>query len=369
MGVVSIATGRESLLAELGWRRRAFATKGGRGREITVDTLFVLSPWMKAMWSPEVPVVPRRWPFFYGWMVVGVATVGIVFSIPGQTMGFSVFTDILMAELGLTRVQLSTAYCVGTVMSGLSLPWLGKVFDRVGARRLMVGACLATGAVLFYLSGVHRLARWVSGLLPEIPAVVVSFSLITLGFYLIRASAQGVLTMTCRNAIGKWFDYHRGMALAVSGTATAFAFSVAPQALHGLIVRYEWWGAWMILGAAMVGGMAVLGWVFLRDNPEECGLVMDGPQGAGLRRLAHADAIAHRDYERREAVRSWPFWAFNLSFSFFALFSTAFTFHVVSLGATYGRSREEIISYFLPMAVLSVTTNLFCGWISSRTRL
>lgn len=302
-------------------------------------------------------------------MVVAVGTIGIVFSIPGQTMGFSVFTDILIDTLGLSRVELSTAYCLGTVLSGLTLPYLGRVFDRFGARKLVVGSAVATGLVLFYLSGVHRLSTWLVERIAFASQTVVAFVLITIGFYLIRASAQGVLTMTCRNAIGKWFDFHRGTALAVSGTVTAFAFSVAPKGLYLLIERFQWWGAWIVLGILSIGFMAVIGWAFLRDNPEECGLEMDGPKAEGGRRQAHEDSIAHRDYDREEALKTWAFWMFNLSFAFFALFSTAFTFHVLSLGEEFGRPREDIINYFVPMAILSVVTNLFCGWVSSRTRL
>ena len=65
-------------------------------------------------------------------MIVFAATLGSIFSIPGQTMGFSVFTDILIKELGLSRVELSLAYCLGTVASGFSLPWMGRVLDRWG---------------------------------------------------------------------------------------------------------------------------------------------------------------------------------------------------------------------------------------------
>ncbi len=285
----------------------------------------------RRLWVPDYPVSPRRWPFFYGWVVVAVATLGIVFSIPGQTMGFSVFTDILIEELGLTRVELSTAYFVGTVLSGLTLPMLGRVFDRLGARKLVVGSSVATGLVLFYLGSTHRLVAWVDGWVDIVPRAVIAFGFITVGFFLIRVSAQGVLTMTCRNAIGKWFDYHRGTALALSGVVTAFTFSYAPKGLNHLIERFEWWGAWVLMGVLSIVVMGVLGWVFLRDNPEECGLEMDGP-GGKVRRVAHADSVAHRDYGRDEALRTWAFWIFNLSFAFFAFFSTAFTFHIVSLG-------------------------------------
>lgn len=321
------------------------------------------------LWSPDFPISPRRFPFFYGWIIVAVATLGIVFSIPGQTMGFSVFTDILIHELGLSRVELSTAYCVGTVLSGFTLPSLGRVFDRFGARKLIVGAAASTGLVLYFLSTVHRLTDWLETALPFLAGSTIAFCVITIGFYLIRVSAQGVLTMTSRNAIGKWFDYHRGTALAISGTVTSFSFSIAPKVLNEMIEAFEWWGAWLALGTASIFGMALLGWIFLRDNPEECGLLMDGVIDESKKRKGHADSITHRDYCRNEAISTAAFWMFNLSFSFFSLFSTAVTFHIVSLGEAFGRPKEDILNYFVPMALLSVATNLIFGWISSRTRL
>ena len=104
------------------------------------------------IWGVRTPFAPSRFPFFYGWVIVFAATIGSIFSIPGQPMGFSVFTDVLLSELGLSRVQLSLAYCLGTVASGLTLPWLGRVLDRWGARRMAVASVLATGRVLFYLA-------------------------------------------------------------------------------------------------------------------------------------------------------------------------------------------------------------------------
>ena len=63
--------------------------------------------------------------------------------------------------------------------------------------------------------------------------------------------------------------------------------------------------------------MVTLAWLFFRDNPEECGLLMDG-QDAGKQRVVHADSVFHRDYTRGEAMRTWAFWAFNLTFAFVA---------------------------------------------------
>jgi MFS transporter, OFA family, oxalate/formate antiporter len=318
----------------------------------------------KKLWEPGFPFKPASAPFFYGWVIMAAASIGIVFSIPGQTMGFSVFTNTLMAELNLSRVQLSAAYCIGTVLSGFTLPMLGVWFDRLGARRMVVYTSIATGLILFYLSWVKAIVDRLSFL----PQTLTAFVLITIGFYLIRASAQGVLTLTSRNVIGKWFDYRRGIAMAASGTLTSFAFSIAPAMLNKLVEGIGYVRTWQLLGVLTIGVMSLLGWLFFRDNPEECGLVMDGAPAASDRK-ENADMTIYRDYDRKEAVRTWSFWAFNLSLSFFSLFATAFTFHVESIGEEAGRSSSDIFGYFIPMAIVSVATNIGAGWLSGRTRL
>jgi len=326
---------------------------------------------MSRFWSPDFPFAPARLPFFYGWVIVAAAATGIVFSIPGQTMGFSVFTDVMMAELGLSRVQLSLAYCLGTLLSGFTLPRVGRLYDILGGRRMAVFASLATGAILFYLSIAAPLAREIASLTGagEAARATIAFIVITLGFYLLRAAAQGVLTMSGWNVIGKWFDFHRGTALALSGAVTAFCFSLAPKFLDSLIEAHGYAATWRGIGVVTATGMAALAWALYRDNPEECGLPMDGRAGGKPHAKAHADSLTHRDLTRREALRTWAFWAFNLSLAFFALFSTAFTFHVVSIATEAGRTKDAMLSLFVPMALLSVVTNLGVGWLSPRIRL
>jgi len=324
---------------------------------------------MNRLWAPDFPFRPNAFRPFYGWYVVAISTLGLLFSIPGQTMGFSVFTGFLMAELGLGRVALSTAYCIGTVASGFTLPWLGRLFDRLGARRMIVFASIATGLILFYLSWTGPLLHILSKALPILRPQWIAFSLILVGFYLIRASAQGVLAMTSRNAVGKWFDYHRGTALALSGVFVSFGFSMAPPLLNSMIETHGAPATWRLLGVATIFGMALVGWLFLRDNPEECDLRMDGRSPGQAEREAHPDARISQELDRPAAVRTWSFWAFNLSFSFIALFSTAFTFHIVSVGAEAGRDKAEVLALFFPAAIISVCLNLLCGWLSPRIRL
>ena len=52
----------------------------------------------------------RRLPFFYGWVILAFSTLGILFSIPGQTMGMAVFTDQLIDALVKTITSFADAY-------------------------------------------------------------------------------------------------------------------------------------------------------------------------------------------------------------------------------------------------------------------
>ena len=292
----------------------------------------------------------------------------MLFSIPGQTMGFSVFTEILMEDLGLSRVALSAAYFVGTVCSGLTLPLMGRLYDRWGGRKMAVFAAFATAVVLFYLASVGRIQDAVTAGASGAVEFGVGFALIGLGFYLIRLSAQGVLTMSCRNVVGKWFDRKRGLALSLSGIIVSFAFSAAPPFLDMLIERFSYEGAWIILGVSTAVLMMPLAWLVFRDSPEECDMVMDG----GIRENSeeeNLDMVIHHEYTRHEALRTFSFWAYSLSFSFFSFFSTAFTFHIISLGEEFGFAKDDIIALFLPMAAVSVSVSFFFGWINSKTRL
>ena len=280
-------------------------------------------------------------------------------------MGFSVFTDILIKELGLSRIELSLAYCLGTVASGFSLPWLGRVLDRWGERKMAVASTVTTGVVLLFLANSVQLS---SSLAQVLPAGIAAFLVIGVGFFLIRAAAQGVLSMTCRNAIGKWFDHKRGLALALSGVLVSFSYSIAPRALDWLIERYHYDGAWFVMGTATIAVMGPLAWLLFRDTPEEDGLLMDGGKKTD-RALKNPDMHIHHDFTRDEALRDYSFWAFNLSLAFFGLYATAFTFHIISLGEELSFKRSDILSLFIPIAFVSVTTNLAFGIISSRLKL
>ncbi len=310
---------------------------------------------------------PAKWPFFYGWVVLVFGTLGTLMSIPGQTIGMSAFTDHLLEALGVSRNTLSLAYLTGTAGSALCLTWAGRMYDRFGARLIAGLASAALGCVLLALT---QIDRWVFFLHESTawPVHIIAFTMMAIGFLGIRFFGQGVLTMTCRNMVMKWFDRRRGLANSLMGVFIALFFSGAPAALNSLILVTDWRSAWLLLAAITGLGFPLLAFFFFRDDPLHYGLEPDGAM-RGPNREEAPSGHPKADFTLSEARRTYAFWPFNLGLMMFALYTTGFTFHVASIFETAGMNRAEAYAIFLPGGVLAVIVQFTAGWASDYIKL
>ena len=76
-------------------------------------------------------------PFFYGWVMLGVAMVAQFATSPGQTYGVSVFNKHFETSLGIDSTAVAAAYMWGTIFASLPLSLIGAFADKVGIRRMM----------------------------------------------------------------------------------------------------------------------------------------------------------------------------------------------------------------------------------------
>ncbi|MCB1687424.1 MAG: MFS transporter [Halioglobus sp.] len=314
-----------------------------------------------SLFDPHTPFSPKRLPFFYGWGVLVFSTLGMLVSIPGQTIGVSAFTESLIAATGLTRSQLAQAYFWGTLASGLLMPYGGKLYDRHGARRLMVYSCIGLGLTLMGLSFIHlpvkaALSEWGQAWL----AVVVMGA----GFFALRFAGQGMVTVTSRNMLAKWFDKRRGLVGGISGVAIALGFGLAPTVLSAGVDQWGWRELWWGMGIVTATIMAGIGYLFFRDNPEECGLLMDGEVPGGDE--SDIPTIAERCYDWAYAKRTAAFWAVTLVLSVHGMVVTGITFHIVDLGASQGLSKEAALAIFIPQTLIGTALGLVVGYLADR---
>ncbi|MCP3917664.1 MAG: MFS transporter [bacterium] len=321
--------------------------------------------------DPNRPLRPTLVPVFYGWVVLGVGAIGILASIPGQTMGVSVFSDHLIEATGLSRVRLANAYLIGTLASGLLLPFGGRLLDRFGERVTAIVSSIALGVALLGLSQVDRAARAVAGV-AGVGAGAIAFVYLACGFSLLRFSGQGMLTLASRNMVPKWFERRRGLASGLLSVIVSLGFSIAPLVLAAWIRSAGGWReAWIELAAACGLGMSLVAWLFYRDDPEQCGLRMDGrpANGGSAADPSGGEASDPRNYDLAFALRTGAFWAVTLTLSIHSAFITGITFHIVDLGAAAGLDQDAAVGLFPPIAVVGVTVGFLSGAAADRFRL
>jgi MFS transporter, OFA family, oxalate/formate antiporter len=321
---------------------------------------------ISTLFNPDFPFKPRRVPFFYGWVIVIVTTIGIVMSIPGQTMGVGVFTEFLIDYTGLSRLQLSFTYMTGTIISSVLVTMSGGLIDRFGTRVMIVASSLGLAFSLLMLSSTGSLIGFFTTRLSVISQSNVSIAVMIFIFLWLRFFGQGIMTMVSRIALSKWFEARRGFASGISGIISSVSFSGSPLVLNLMIISQGWIQTAVVLALICGFGMAMIGWLFYRDNPEECGLKMDGK--------AHDDkdqssARPERSSTLKEALKSYNFWVFNLGLCSYSLIVTGIVFHMSSIGGLEGLSRMESFSIFLPMSLFSLLTHFLSGWISDRISL
>ncbi len=324
---------------------------------------------MNPLLAPRFPFDPARVPFFYGWWILVVTTVGMLASIPGQTMGVGVFTEHLLQESGLGRLEISMAYMVGTIASSLLIPLGGRLLDQWGSRVMIVFAGVGLAGALFLLRHTATLLGWTQGAASLLPATWVSLAVLSVLFLLLRQFGQGLMTMVSRTVLSKWFDRRRGLATGLNGVLVSFGFSSAPLLLNTLIQQNGPAETLLLLAVTCGLGIAAWGWLFFRDQPEDCGLLMDGESQETRDSAPRSRNTAAVDVPLEDVRRSYTFWIFTLGMASSALIVTGFTFHIASIGEHAGLSRQEIYSVFVPISVISVGAHFLSGWLSDRIPL
>lgn len=283
-------------------------------------------------------------------------------------MGVSVFTDHLITALGVSRVNLSTAYMVGTLSSSLIIPYAGIFLDRRGARPTATIAAIGLVISLLVLAFSPNITRTITHVI-ALNELVVAFLIATLGFLGIRFFGQGVTAIVARTMVAKWFGPRRGLVVGIMGVTTAFGFSYAPQPLQSLVTRYGWVGALQAIALLLTVIYLPIVILFFRSDPESVGMEVE--EGLPPRNIVKStlNQDSEIEYSVGEAKGQIRYWVMMVTMGFWTLFTTAFTFHIVSIHAEIGVPAVEAVRIFLPISFISVAAQFLGSYLSDRIRL
>lgn len=290
----------------------------------------------------------RRSPVYYGWIVLGISTLGMAATLPGQTAGISLFIDAFIEDLDLSRSVVSWFYTVATVLGSFGLPLAGRLVDRFGPRRMAVAviALLAASCV-----GMSQVSGWIG---------------VFVGFVCLRGFGQGALSLINNHAVNLWFERRRGLAVGILGLGMAGATALFPPLIEEGIQTYGWATTYLLMGVLLAGVMLPLGALLYGDAPERYGLPSDEPAPADSDTPASTTAPV-QGVRPGVAYRTWTFWLFAGAGVCTAGFGTGLLFHHFSILEEVGVGRDLAAQFFIPLGVVTGASNLGTGWLVDRS--
>ncbi len=293
-------------------------------------------------------------PVYYGWVILLVGTIGVILTGPGQTYAISVFIDYFIADLGISRSLVSTLYTAGTLIASFAMPFIGRQIDYRGSRQMMVLIALAFGLACLYMGYVRNAL------------------MLGMGFVALRMLGQGSLSLVSKNVINQWWVQRRGMAMGMAGMGSALLSSGGfPTLITWLIPLFGWRSTYMLLGLLIWAIILPLGLIFIRNRPEEYGLLPDGKgttaeqAGTDTNRATFQRPI-EENWTREEALQTRTFWLISAGFVAMSALSTGLTFHIFDIFRDSGLSSTVTAFVFVPMSATGALVQLAGGFLVDR---
>ena len=264
-------------------------------------------------------------------------------TLPGQTVGVSVFLDGIIDDLGTSRSVVSSLYTGATLAGSLVLPTVGRFLDRRGPR---IGvAVIGAGFVIACL----------------FMSVVGTVFMLAIGFFGLRSMGQGSLGLVSVYTTNQWFVRRRGIALGMSVVGFSIGIALVGGVFTTLSKNFGWQGSYRILALAVATIVVVFGVGLFRDRPEHYGQEPDGGPGKASTPIRPEPAVP-----ASVARRSGLFWLFTLGVSSSSALGTGLQFHHFSIMAESGISRSEAAAFYLPFGIMNGVANIVSGWLVDR---
>jgi MFS family permease len=271
--------------------------------------------------------------FFYGWIIVGIANIGIFSSGPGQSHTFSVFVEPISQDLELSSASIASAYGLATLIAAFLLPYMGKIIDKYGARVSLIIISIILGISCIFFGAASN------------------FLMLTVGFGFLRFFGQGSLMLGCANLVSQWFDSKRGFAMSLMALGFGMSMAIHPPVSQFLIDQYGWKYAWIILGIStwiiMVPALFILAW----NNPENIGLKPDGVKKSNLK---NDEVEAIEGLNLTEALKENSFYILAAMWFGMAMLVTTLHFYQVTILTNQGITTEFAASLFTVSAFAMV---------------
>lgn len=266
---------------------------------------------------------------------IGLIVAAAVRSEPG------IILKSLEQEFGWSRQSITLAVSVNLLFFGLAGPFLGRLMDLYGPRRVAI----TTAFIIFSGAAATLLIQQ-------------SWHLLLLWGVVVGIGSGGMSMVLASSVINLWFYLRRGLALGIAGAAMSAGQLIFTPILMQLNMEMGWRAS--ILFIVVLLGIFVLPvlWLFMRNAPEELGLLSYGStesiptkKGPGSKPM-------------RKVLKTRQFWLLAISFAICGLTTSGlFQTHLIPHGTENGFTEMTMAFSLGLMGATDIIGTIASGWI------
>ena len=152
----------------------------------------------------------------------------------GQTFFLGIFNPFIREDLNLSHSEFGGIYSAATLVSSLTIIWLGKKIDDFKLRNFAIFVCISLFFAAVFMSQLSSLVH------------------LLLAIFFLRLIGQGLMSHTSSTAMARYFDKNRGKALGVAWLGLSFGEGILPGLVIFLLNYLVWKKIWITIAVFLI---------------------------------------------------------------------------------------------------------------------
>jgi MFS family permease len=265
------------------------------------------------------------------WPMVAACAVMVAMGF-GAINNIAVFLMPLGIEFHWPRADLSLAYAIATLGTGIGGIAMGHFADRMPIRRVVLCGALAPGIAFLLLSTLHSTRE------------------LYLYHALLGLLGLGAIMAPLNSLAALWMPRRPGLAIGVVSAGGAFGQGVMPFLARHLVLMFDWRAAYLTLGVLSLAVMVPLA-LWIRNPPRPMTGAVPAPAQPG---------------RRVGASPSWLLGWLCVAVLFCCVCMATPIVHVAALGSDLGLGGRESAGLLATMMVCGMAGRLAFGRLADR---
>ena len=152
----------------------------------------------------------------------------------GQTFFLGIFNPFIREDLNLSHSEFGGIYSAATLVSSLTIIWIGKKIDDYQLKYFALFVCISLFLSSLFMSQL-------SGVLYLLFAI-----------FLLRLFGQGLMSHTSSTAMARFFNQNRGKALGIAWLGLSFGEGILPGLVILLLNFFIWKQVWIVIAGFLI---------------------------------------------------------------------------------------------------------------------